>query len=534
VILALVSLSLWLGGDVVAGSKTIDAKSIEEDLFALSRVEMRGRDSPSAALSRAAELISARMEELGYEPASDARERLAPYLKEPAEAGATVATPNLYLRPFTRGLEAPVPEDCSFEFQIDGEEESGVGALEVDWAPVMGCAGHFEGEVVFAGFGIQSKGDRYDDLAGLSLEGKVAMIVSGEPRHKRKFDGPEQSEAALLWGKLAALKAAGVEGVLVVRRDPEVPKGKRDEFDPLPLGYRYSHASFPGVREARPPRRRPPVVEITPAFAELLTGKDILELATKADRSGSPKRSTSQPCEVEVRSSLRLQQVRIDNVVGVLPGSDPEFADEYVVVGAHYDHIGVDPGGRVGPGADDNGSGSAGLLAVAKALVKSSPKRSVVLCAFAAEEDGLLGSKAFVATPPVEKGDMVAMLNMDMIGRGGVGEVAVLGTKHNPSLGEALTRANRLGKTGIRKLVTGQGEDLWTRSDHYSFHQGGIPCLFFFEGLPISRNADYHTWRDRVDGVDVKKIENTCRLVHQTTWLLANDESRPPAPRSGR
>jgi Zn-dependent M28 family amino/carboxypeptidase len=91
-----------------------------------------------------------------------------------------------------------------------------------------------------------------------------------------------------------------------------------------------------------------------------------------------------------------------------------------------------------------------------------------------------------------------------------------------------------MGRTGIRKLVTGQGEELWKRSDHYPFHQIGIPSLFFFEGLPISRNADYHTWRDRIEGVDVKKIQNTCRLVHQTACLLANDDSRPPAPRSRR
>ena len=110
----------------------------------------------------------------------------------------------------------------------------------------------------------------------------------------------------------------------------------------------------------------------------------------------------------------------------------------------------------------------------------------------------------------------------------------MLGTKRNPALKKALTRANGMGKTGVRKLVTGQGEDLWKRSDHYSFHQIGIPTLFFFEGLPISRNADYHTWRDLADEVNPKKIQNTCRLVHQTACLLANDESRPPAPGSAR
>ncbi|MCH2107676.1 MAG: M20/M25/M40 family metallo-hydrolase, partial [Planctomycetes bacterium] len=346
--------------------------------------------------------------------------------------------------------------------------------------------------------------------------------------------GPEQSEEASLWAKLHALQDAGVGGVIVVRRDAAPPKGRRPDFEPLPLDFRYTHASFPQVSEPRPPRRRPPVIEVTPAFAELMTGVDVLDIASKVDRSGAPKKVSVKPCVVDVRSSLRLQDVRIDNVVGVLPGSDEAMAAEYIVIGAHYDHIGVDTGGRVGPGADDNASGTSGLLAVASALKVSAPKRSVIFCAFSAEEDGLLGSKAFCRALPVSKDAVVAMINMDMIGRGEAAEVAVLGTKRNPALLDVLKRANKIGKTGIKQLVTGKGDELWQRSDHYSFHQVGIPSLFFFEGLPISRNADYHTWRDRADLVEPKKIENTCKLVHQTAWILANDESRPPSPSSRR
>jgi hypothetical protein len=527
--------SLLLAGDILAGSKVIDERAIEEDLFTLSRQEMEGRDSPSAALRRASKLISARFSKLGLVPAPDAEARLERYLKPSAQDGATVVKPDLFLRPFTRGLEAPVPDECSFTYSISGSDDPGVGVMGVDWVPVVGCAGSLKGEIEFAGFGIRSDGDRYDDFSGKKdLEGKVAVIIGGEPRHKRKFDGPEQSEFASLWSKLEALKEAGVSGVMVVRRGSELPKGKRPPFEALSLEYRYTHASFPGVKEPRPPRRRPSVVEITPDFAEVLIGEDVLKIASKVDRSGTPKKVNCQPCTVNVESTLRLQDVRIDNVVGILPGSDPGLAEEFVVIGAHYDHIGVDAGGRVGPGADDNGSGTTGLLAVTEALTVSKPRRSIIVCAFAGEEDGLLGSKAICALLPVSKDQIVAMINMDMIGRGPAGEVAVLGTKQNPSLLDVLRRANKLGKTGVRELVTGKGDDLWQRSDHYSFHQVGIPTLFFFEGLPISRNADYHTWRDRAGLVDADKIENTCKLVHQTACLLANDEFRPPPPSSRR
>src|SRR5690606_10201671 len=111
---------------------------------------------------------------------------------------------------------------------------------------------------------------------------------------------------------------------------------------------------------------------------------------------------------------------------------------------------------------------------------------------------------------------------LDMIGRGDAREVAVLGTRQNPDLERVLARAEQLARTGVREVVTSGGLDLWSRSDHFSFHKIGVPVLFFFEGLPISRNPDYHTWRDTIERLDLAKIENTARLVYNTAWLLAN------------
>lgn len=523
---------LGLGGDVLDGSKAIEEKSIAEDVAFLARVEMEGRDSPSAGQRRAADYISARFRSFGLLPCEDADEVLARFGVQVADQGepvpgATSSSEVSYLRPFERGLEAPVVEDCRFTFGGGGAGDESRASYGIDWVPVRGCAGRFKGELLFAGFGIRSKSDRYDDIGGRDLEGRVALIVEGEPRHKRKFDGPELTDSALLWSKLTMLQDEGVEGVVVVRREPALPKGKREAFEPLAFGYRYSNASFVGEAPLRAPRRRPPVVEVTPEFAEKLLGFDVVGWAESVDKSGTAKKVSHEARVVDVKSTLRLQQVRVDNVVGVLPGSDPMLAEEYVVVGAHYDHIGVGVGGRVGPGADDNASGTAGLLALVEALSISRPGRSVLICAFSAEEAGLLGSKALCADPPVVLSSIVAMLNMDMIGRGGASEVAVLGTALNPDLAKVLSRGQKLGKTGVKKLVTDGGVELWARSDHYSFHSAGVPALFFFEGLPISRNADYHTWRDVVSLVDAKKIRNTCKLVHQTLCLLANDDSRP-------
>ena len=143
----------------------------------------------------------------------------------------------------------------------------------------------------------------------------------------------------------------------------------------------------------------------------------------------------------------------------------------------------------------------------------------------------MLGSAAIARRLPVEKSKIVAMVNMDMIGRGEAREVAVLGTERNKHLERLVQRADGLGKTGIRDLVMGRGQELWQRSDQYEFHKIGIPSLFFFEGLPITRNPDYHTWRDTIDKLDLAKIENTTRLVFNTVWLLATEDERPPPSR---
>ena len=171
------------------------------------------------------------------------------------------------------------------------------------------------------------------------------------------------------------------------------------------------------------------------------------------------------------------------------------------------------------------------MLEIAEGLALAGPRRSVLCCAFAGEEDGLLGSQALCADLPVPKERIVAMINLDMIGRGDEGELAVIGILQNPALEKVIGRAKKLKPSGVRVVVMRQGEELFERSDHFSFHQIGVPSLFFFEGLPIERNKDYHTWRDTVDKLDTRKMLNTTRLLYNVTWLLTDDEERPPPPR---
>lgn len=494
------------------GFKSITEDDLEAHLIQLCTAPLEGRDTPSAGLTRAAAYIAAEFEELGLTPPEGAAD---------------------YYLPFSQAAQVPVPEESRLSVRIEGAEEARTFDYGAEFVPAPYCGGRGEGPPVFVGFGISSKKEKYDDLKGDSLKGAVAVILEGEPRHRKRFDGPEVTSAADLYSKLSDLYREKVEGVIVVRREPEDDGAAkaRDRPEPATLGFRHTWASWASDRPRTPPGIGMPVVEVSHAVAAEILGFDLEPLAAKIDRSGKPIRKETEGRTVSVASMAREGQPAVDNVVGLLAGSDPALADEYVIVGAHYDHVGVDMRGRIGYGADDNASGTAGMLEIAGALAAAQPRRSVLLCAFAGEEDGLNGSRALAQRLPVPRDAVVAMINLDMIGRGDAAEVAVLGIVQNPDLEKVLDRAKRLKSTRVKKVVVRQGEHLFTRSDHFSFHEIGIPVLFFFEGLPETQNKDYHTWRDTIDKLDLDKMERTSRLAYNAAWLLANDDDRPPAPR---
>ena len=165
-----------------------------------------------------------------------------------------------------------------------------------------------------------------------------------------------------------------------------------------------------------------------------------------------------------------------------------------------------------------------------EAFSAARPRRSILFAAFSGEEDGLLGSKDLAQSLPVDKGAVVAMVNLDMIGRGKASEVYCLGFEQNPGMEKVVRRAQDLGRTGVRRVSRCDDGGLFQRSDHYSFHAVGLPTVFFFENYPLEQNRDYHTWRDTFDGIDLAKVTNTARLAFCTAWLLAEDDDRLPPP----
>jgi peptidase M28-like protein len=217
------------------------------------------------------------------------------------------------------------------------------------------------------------------------------------------------------------------------------------------------------------------------------------------------------------------------NVVGILEGTDPVLKNEYVLFSAHMDHVGVGAavnGDSIFNGADDDASGTVGVIELAEAFSRpgARPKRSLIFLTVSGEEKGLWGSKWFTAHPPVPLANIVADLNIDMIGRNWKDTIVAIGKEHS-DLGATLARVNaahpELGMHAIDDLWP--QESFYTRSDHYNFARRGVPVLFFFNGT----HADYHGVDDEPARIDAEKEARIVRLVYFIGQDVANAPQRP-------
>jgi len=227
-----------------------------------------------------------------------------------------------------------------------------------------------------------------------------------------------------------------------------------------------------------------------------------------------------------------FRDAMVPNVLAKLPGSDPLLRDEYVVLSAHFDHVGVGmpvDGDSIYNGADDNASGTTALLEVARVLAalpeEERPRRTIVFAHVSAEEKGLLGSRWWVENPTVPIENVVANLNADMVGGEAHPDTLVILGKEYSSLGPLIREVN----AGLPELNLVTSPDLWPqerlffRSDQYNFMRAEIPALFLFTGL----HECYHRPCDDIDFVSVDKVARVSRLLAHTTLAIANDEARP-------
>jgi aminopeptidase YwaD len=382
---------------------------------------------------------------------------------------------------------------------------AGAPALEAgrDWTPHGGSLREsVSGRLAFAGYGVSAPEAGHDDWTGLDVRGRIVLALDGAPPH---LPGLRTSRLE----KLIAAQRAGAAALLVVA-------------DRLPS----LAATGAAVR----------IVSgtITPAAADALlapAATTIAGLAATIAERRAPASFASE-ARAEVRVALEPADLRAVNVIGVLPGADPARAGEAVVIGAHYDHLGL-VGGTLYPGADDNASGTAVVLGLARAFAAAGPReRTLVFALFGAEEIGLVGSGHYVREPSVPLGQTVAMLNFDMVGRLRDGQLTVGGVDSGRGLREVVTQAAR--EAGSSPTLAGSP---FGPSDHSRFYGAGVPVLFFHTGT----HPDYHRPGDTADKLDAAGMAQVATLGARIAERLATAErpawvtlTRPSPTRGAR
>jgi aminopeptidase YwaD len=465
-----------------------DRLSYDVHYLASDALEGRRAGSPGAEL--AARFVAARFHALGLQPRGDSDT----FLQSFSFISAVHPGPanRLVLHLPTGAVEAHLP---------------------ADFEPLpFSSSGSAEAEVAFAGYGIRAPDLAYDDYAGLDVEGKVVLVLRHSP------DGDDPTSHFLPYmavrRKASEARARGAVALLVASG----PVGATDTA-PVKVSFDASFADA-GL----------PVLGVSTALAESLFAGHGFALADLQRRIDERKEPASRPLgiTVELVTDVVEEHSATANVLGMLPGSDPARRGEVEVVGAHYDHLGYggEGSGSLAPdehaihnGADDNASGVAGMLEIARRLAADPPARSVLFVAFSGEELGLLGSAHLVQHLPVPRERVVAMLNLDMIGRAKPGPALTLGGMGTAAeWGALVERVN--GRHHLRITPDKGG---FGASDHSSFYAADIPVLFFFTGA----HADYHRPTDDADKILYPRMTKVVAFAADVARAVADLPARP-------
>lgn len=383
--------------------------------------------------------------------------------------------------------------------------------------------------VVFVGFGITDGPDGYDDFKNVEVKNKIVVIADsypGEDDPASVFNKKRNSAYLNTRAKGEAAHEKGAAAVLVIssplKTDP-----------PMTIKYQKLMRSFERVLYQLPEAEREsmPVLYISKAAAIDLfegSGIDLKEKISLINEKYVPQSLPLPDKKVTIEINFDEELIQTQNVAGYLEGTDPEMKDELIVIGAHFDHVGLgeygarnrEDKGQIYNGADDNASGTSGLIELAEAFSKAKPKRSILFIAFNGEENGLLGSRYYTnieSIKPLEK--TVAMINLDMIGRNDPKQIWVGGPFYGKDVKAIVEEANKsIGfelfyNVGLLNFASDQGP----------FLRKEIPAIFFFAGL----HDDYHRPTDDVDKLDTKKIENVTKLAYLSALSVVDQKIYP-------
>lgn len=504
-------------------AETITADLLKDYLYYVASDEMEGRDTPSRGLDLTAKFIALNLKRWGFKPAGDD----GTFFQKIA-------------------LRRDVVDAANASVQIGGQKF----AYGEDFMRVSGGASSaMSAPVVFAGNGWLIKSKNLNPYQGIDVKGKF-IAVYGEgaitspqaivPLPEGVTPADLQGQRGTDWADATVYaRQNGAAGVIVLPS-----KFLRENWATARQLFGRTRTYVERLAEPSATVVSAPVFLASTKFAETLFAGE-----AQNPLNGAAKNSFDLNAgkKLDFNVALKPEIVYTQNVVAVWEGADAKLKNEMVAVGAHYDHVGVNPNARgedkIFNGADDDGSGTVAVLAMAEALAKSpkKPKRSILLVWHAGEEKGLWGSEYFNKFPTVDIKNVVAQLNIDMIGRSRKAgdtnprnkdlsseqEVYVIGSQMMSSkLGEITKSVNDsfLKLNYNYKYDDPKDENrFFFRSDHFNYAVNGIPIVFWFDGV----HEDYHGADDEPDRIDYQKMERVSRTIFLTMWELADLKERP-------
>ena len=570
---AALALAVLIAGPVVfSGRLAADEATTAADAAAESRLssavahlasdDLQGRGIGTEGLNLAADYIAEKFSELGL--STDLYDG-TPFQTFDMSTGARLGDLNQVT------LIGPAGEGADESTTLDL-------TLGEDFTPLaLGGSGKIDLPLVFVGYGITAKDEGYDDYEGLDVDGKAVVILRHEPQQANPhsaFNGTEHSSYAPFVRKVANAYEHGAAAAIFCTDEFEIKKNVerrlrrwdealekleeaadsfreienptlqqiqsheqridklindvRDEGEKLTSEYdpllKFSAAG--GGEQGR----RFPVLQMRRGVIDKMLvpaiGSSLSEIEEAIDQGPVPQSGELQGWRIRGDINVVRDETEVKNVVAVLEGEGPR-ADETIVIGAHYDHLGSGGGGSLSPGsdeihngADDNASGTAALIEVARRLAtRTEPlPRRIVFIAFTAEERGLIGSARYVRDPAVPLEQTIAMLNMDMVGRLKDEKLIVHGTGTAAALDQLVDRFNETYGFEITKRPSGFGP-----SDHSSFYAKKVPVLHFFTGT----HRDYHRPSDDFDKVNVPGMRRVAEMVTDIAVALAEADEPP-------
>lgn len=473
----------------VNAAASITAADMQRHLYIIASAEFEGRDTPSPGQEKAANYIENHFKSLGLTPGNQGSYRQYYPLFRDSTTKAAITCNGKSLKIGDEFL--PMASNYSAQMRFS--------------------------EFTFAGYGI-ADGDVRNDYKDLNITGKLVLIADGIPAdYKPKSGGNAFSSPSSVNGKLNAALSRGAAAVLVIGNN--FPRKVTATVGNWSMnGYRASQAAFG--------------FQVSAAFAASLLQSEEKTLVDKIKAGEIASRSYK--AELVLEYEKQIQQTQVSNVLAVLEGTDKK--DEYVILTSHYDHVGKRADGTIYYGADDDGSGTTGILELAEAFALAKkegkgPRRSIIFMTVSGEEKGLWGSRYYSEHPvfPLEKTSVD--LNIDMIGRIGseylkdkdsVNYVYIIGDdKLSSDLAPITEMVNTTyGKMKLDRKYNDPKDPnrFYYRSDHYNFADKGVPIIFYFNGV----HADYHKPTDTPDKINYPLMAKRGQLVFYTAWEMAN------------